>query len=368
MNNLVHSAIALSLFAAPSLAADNGWAGLDKEIESLSTTLAQEAPKGPTVGGYLITSYRYSSDEAVAFAVDQNGDGDTTDAGETDTGDRSGINIDRLRLSLEGKLVDNYSYKVSFELGDSTGQVGTLRDAYVNWAFAEGFELRMGRFRQPFLQSSLISRDKLLFLDRSAAGDLVGQRDEGVALMGKFETLKVWVAGQNGADGQADDYLITGRVRANVMGGGAYEKVEGAYGAAEETNLSVGAAVADEGAVDDGLHYGVEAQLVAGPFSVAAELVDFDESIGRVHPFAGNLVGDTTIWGVTASYLITNEYEVALRYEDADDDNDSTRWAASLLRYVDGHNLKWILQYSSVQSDLDALEIDQIGLGIALSL
>jgi hypothetical protein len=200
--------------------------------------------------------------------------------------------------------------------------------------------------------------------------------------MGSFETVNWYLAGQNGRfDGQGDDYLFTGRVEIDLLGGGVAD-VEGAWGASDETALTAGVAVADEGALDDGLHIGVDAALTTGPFSASAELVDFDNGddlatdlFGIAAPTIGLFggtgdVSNTTPWNAAVSYMFTDMYEAAVRYEDADDTDDTTAWSAVVNRYVQGHDIKVQVQYTTIDSDASATspgDIDFWGVGLSLS-
>lgn len=369
MSKLVYSALALTLVSAPGIASDKEWSSLDQDIENLSSSLAAQKTGGPKLGGYILTSYRHSSDEPLQVG------------GE----DRSGFFMEKARIEVSGDINDDYSYKVSVEVGSSDksdnpnpGDTGvTIRDAYVNFRIAEGVNGRMGRFKQPFNRYSLISSSRQLFLDRTALGELFRGRDLGLMVFGNFDTIDYYLAAQNGSDGAADEHLFTGRVQANVLGGGV-GKVEGAYGAGDETRLSVGAAVQEDGTLDDGLNWTIDAAMTQGPFSISGELVDFDDGddgagYGFSHPYV-ELVGgatdiaDTTPWSAQASYMFTEMYELAVRYEDADDDDDTRSYGAVVNRYVQGHDIKWLVQWVRIESDAGAAEdVDEFGLGLGVT-
>jgi hypothetical protein len=70
---------------------------------------------------------------------------------------------------------------------------------------------------------------------------------------------------------------------------------------------------------------------------------------------------------VTASYLFTEMYEAAVRYEDADDAADTSIISAGVNRYSAGHNLKWTAQFVTASSDTAALETDTISIGATLA-
>jgi hypothetical protein len=348
MNKLVYSALALTLISVPGKASENEWSSLDQEIENLSSSLSAQANTGPRIGGWVISSFRWSSDDALQVVFDPDGGGPAP----AETKDQAGFQLDTVRLEIEGDAGSDYSYKVSTELNSQTA---VLLDAYARWKITDNINGTMGQFLQPFLRSSMISDNKLLFLERSVLGSAFFNHDLGVMFHGNIESIHWYAAGQNGIDGQGDDFLFTGRLEASLMGG-EQPMVEGAYGSGESTNLTVGVAAADEGSVDKGLALAADAYLTAGPFGASAELVDLDDDIG-----------DATPWDATASYMFTDMYEVAVRYEDLDDSDNTSAWHAGINRYVQGHDIKWQLQFASSDSDNNALEADQIGLGLAVS-
>lgn len=354
MKKLVYSALALTLTGVPALAADNGWSGLDKEIESLSSSLQNANTAGPKVGGWVITSYRHSSD------IDANG----AAAGEPN---QSGFQFESVRLQVEGDAGKDYSYRVSVDLKTGTA---LIKDAYATWKIADNVMGKIGRFKEPVLRSAIISDNKLLFLDRTFLGEALGRRDLGAQVSGSFDVVDWAVAFQDGSDGQADEHTYTLRATANVVGKSGSGKREGAYDAGEETNVTVGIAYQDDTNKDKGTIIAGEASMTAGPFSVAAEIVDFDKGDAGTFGLGlmnGTDVADTTPWDVTVSYAITPEWEVQGRYEDADNDLDETSYSLGANYYVDGHNIKWQGQWKSVKSDGAVGDVDQLGVGLAVS-
>lgn len=366
MKKLVYSALALTLTGVPALATETGWTGLDKEIESLSSSLQSANPNAPSLGGWILVNYRHSSD------IDANGAG----AG---TPDQSGFQFNSVRLEVEGDAGNDYSYKVSADLsngnddlhGQSPNGTVQLKDAYVKWHIYEGINGKIGRFKEMLLQSAIVSDNRTLFLDRTALGDTLGRRDLGVMVFGAFDVVNWYVQAQDGTDGQADEHTFTLRATANVVGKAGQSKNEGAYGAGEETNVMVGLSLQDDSNLDKGRIVTIDASMTTGPFSAAVELADFDKgdagTFGLGHGLIGNDVADTTPWGVTLSYLITPEYEIAGRYEDADDNDDTTGWALGVNRYIRGHDIKWGAQWRAIKTDNAVGDIDQLGVGLGVS-
>ena len=373
MNKYLIGALALTATSTPGIASENEWLSMDSELESLRSFSAQS--DGPNLSGWIISSLRFASDVTGGLSAD----GTANDVG--------GFNLDSVRLNLDGS-VGEYSYMVSAELGEADGagagnRVGTLLDAYVDWTIGESVNLRMGNFRQPFLKSGLVSRNRTLFVDRSALGSLFAGRQAGVMFSGDFEQIRWAIAAQNGfIDGIGDELLITGRVEVDVLGGGVGD-IEGAYGASDESNLTVGLAFGDEGGHDDGTHIAVDAQFTSGPFFASAEVVSFDDGTGAPPVFGFGwpgvagvpLVGlsdtsDTTPFALTGSYMFgEDEYEVGVRFEDSDNVNDETAITVGINRYVRGHDIKWTLSYTMFDTDaaLPADDTDVISLALGMS-
>ncbi len=329
MKKFVYSAVALTMATGASYAADTGWASLDQEISGLSSSLSAQNAGGPKVGGWVITSVNSNSDNDIL-----------------------GFDLNEVRLHVTGDVSNDYSYKVSFEF---EGGDAVLKDAYLKWKLMDNVSGTMGQFYVPTFRSATSDETKLLFLNRTLNGQTLNLRDQGLMVGGSFEMLNFGVAVQDGADGDTDELRITLNVTADVMGKGA-GGVEGAYGAAEGTNLSVGGFYhMDDGAGADGNDvFGVEAYFTMGALAVAAEFGDYDAL-------------DQSPYSVTASYLFTEMYEAALRYEDRDDAADTTDISAGVNRYSAGHNLKWTAQYVTTSSDDANLETDTISVGATLA-
>ena len=330
MKKFVYSAVALAMATGASYAADTGWASLDQEISGLSSSLSAQNAGGPKVGGWVITSVNSNSDNDVL-----------------------GFDLNEVRLHVTGDVSNDYSYKVSFEFeaGDAV-----LKDADIKWKLMDNVSGTMGQFYIPTFRSATSDETKLLFLNRTLNGTLLNARDQGLMVGGGFEMLNFGVAVQDGDDGDTDEFRITLNVTADVMGKGA-GAVEGAYGAAEGTNLSVGGFFhmddgANAGAGND--VFGVEAYFTMGALAVAGEFGDYDAL-------------DASPYSVTASYHFTEMYEAAVRYEDADDAADTSIISAGVNRYSAGHNLKWTAQFVTSSSDAPALETDTISIGATLA-
>ena len=329
MNKFVFSALAATLVGATGFASETEWPELDREIEALHSTLSAQSG-GPSFDGWVIPVYENVSDLDVG-----------------------GFGFDSARLRAQGSNGD-YGYRVEVELRSGTAE---LLDAYGTFNIGSNVQGQFGQFRTPFLTSSLIDRNQTLFIGRSILGELFAGRDDGLQISGSMETVGWAVAVQNGTDGIADEYLISGRASVDLMGDGAGATNEGAFNAGEGNCLSAALAFADDGFLSDGSAFALEAYFTSGPFGASAELVDLDVSLGDATPFAA-----------TGSYMFNADYEAAIRYEDLDDSFDTNVITVGVNRYINGHDVKWQFNYSTVTSDISALEVDAFAIGLAVGI
>jgi len=366
MNKFVIGALALTAASPLSFAGSEtkDWSGLDREIENLGASLTAAGP-GFAVSGFVRSRFAWSSDQDFGAAA---GDQDLT-----------GFNVDNARVYFSGNAGD---YGVFISADGATGGAALL-DAFGTFPIFEQVKGQMGQFKIPFLWSSLVDDNNLLFLDRSYNGQIFDSRDIGIQVSGAWEQLSWWLALQNGIDGVAEDFQWTARVQFNALGAGTGMQ-EGAYGASEDSNLTVGVAYTDEGADNTlgpvGSAVALDVGFASGPFSVHGEIVDFDDDRMPVPGLSGSTgvmgpagfsttTGSETPWSVMVGYMITpNEYEIAGRWQDMDDGDNGDEWGIAVNRYVQGHNAKWTLQYTSFSSDDTTIEADTIALGLCVGV
>lgn len=350
MNVFVLSALALTTVGGTSFAGTGSetWLTIDKELESLASVSATQAPATAIEwSGFARASYSTSSDITV---------------GGNDLG---GFSIDNLRLNVNGTR-GAWSFFASVEgsndpgagYGGNTGEAGDLMvlDAKVSTNINDQVMFTAGQFRNPFLGSALIDENNLLFLDRTINGESWDFRDQGIMVSGNYDQFGWWVAGMNGNDSQGDEYAITGRVAFNALGAGAGQSHEGAYGAGEGSNLTIAGAIRDDGSFDDGQAFAIEAAFTQSALSAGFEMVDYDTDIG-----------DATPWSATVGFMFQPEtWEAAFRYEDFDDSGDSNMITVGINRYLDGHNAKWGVNYSTIDSDFGDADVIAVGMTVGV--
>jgi hypothetical protein len=357
MNKFVLGALALTAASTPSLAGGtDNWSAADRDLEAFANSVAPAAT-GASVSGFLRSSYANSGDFA---------------AGGNDLG---GFSIDDARLIFTGGIA-NFSLVIETDASTdndqgvfgSVGSVSSLGvlDAYAAWNVTEELKVQMGNFRAPFLASSHRSEQNLLFMDRTLLGTAWAGRDEGVQVGGNWGMFGFAVAVQNGADSAGDDLAIAGRVEATPMGQSSAH--EGGLGATGDPSLTVGLGFyQDDGTIDDRTAMGVDATFTVGIFSAGIEFVDYDEGIGLAVP--GDVIADASPFNVYVGVMaMPDQLEFGLRYEDLDDDEDTTVVTIGANWYMQGHAAKWQANYSAADSD-DALrdgDVIQVGLTVGI--
>ena len=349
MNVFVLGALALTTVGGTGYAGSGTetWLTFDKELESLASVSAPSQDSGLQFGAWARASYSTSSDIAV---------------GGNDLG---GFSIDNIRLNVNGTR-GTWAFFASIEGSDDPGAgyfgntgVGadlTILDAMVSTNVTDQIKFSAGQFRHPFLGSALIDENHLLFLDRTINGEAWDSRDQGIMFSGSYDQLGWWISGLNGNDGTADEYAFTGRVAFNALGTGAGQSHEGAYGAGAESNLTIAGAISDDGSFDNGQAFAIEAAFTQSALSGGFEMVDYDDDIG-----------DATPWSATVGYMFQPDvWEAAIRYEDFDDTADSNMITLGLNRYIDGHNAKWGVNYSTIDSDAGDADVIAAGMTVGI--
>ena len=372
MNKFVFSALAATVVSATGFANDNTWTELDRELAALNSAPLTQDQSGPFVSGWLIGAI--STDDRDTSGNGQPGDADGNEI--TATG------LHASRVNIKGDVGAGYGFVLGFDFtdtgelyapgGTAVGASGTagLTDAYAHFGVGEQIDIKLGVFRRTFLRSSNVQRNHTLFVGRSRLGAANSFRDAGAAVSGAFDRLHWEVALTNGLDGATDGWAYSGHVDFDVLG--TTSNSEGSYGAAEGTNLNIGVTYADDnskaaGNVNlDNAQMAVDATLTSGGFTAFAEAIDQDKDVVLAAPTGAT--GNTPYSAGLAYLFGGGNYEVALRYDDWDDAMKTTRYTFGVNRYIQGHDIKWQLNFGSGSDDTTngTNENDVITLGLAV--
>ena len=371
-------AFALGNLATAGTEAKSDWLGLDEELNAIASNVNLQGG-GVELGALVRAAYISASGD----------DFGGLSAGE----DQLGLVIDDVELWSQGNLGD-YFWRVSVDFGGfnstasqsyspyfignllntnslvNTSKEDFLEDAFARWNFSENFNLQVGHFSFPTTFSSSSNPDSLLLLSRSSVGEYFHTYSLGAMLSGDYDgTLQWHLAVLNGADGTDDDQELRGRAVYNI--GSGRNRTEGALGANDELNAAIGVSYVDDGELDDGSVLVFDAIATVAGFSIGGEYAAFDDDHATVGPGFGPTIGLNYTEGMDViafnlGYLLSENWELGGRYEQLDDEDDSTLMSIGINYYQMGHNAKWQLMYMDLASDVAAQEGSLIGLGLTV--
>jgi hypothetical protein len=369
MNRFVKTALAIAVAgsAANAGTGDNEWAALDSEIRGLASPLTP-SQDGMGWAVLLRAVYSFSSDDLFT-------------SGGADP-DLSGFAFNDVDVAFWGNQ-GPYSYRVSADIDGNSGDDLELEDAYIRWGCGGYFDATMGNFKPRLSLSNSVDPERQLFIDRSVIGSAGDFWDNGVGLTGTFEQLH-WYAGLvNGSDGHTRDHFYYGRVEFMVgTGAGQYE---GAMGSTDALNGTLGLTYTHDDTLGDadgdGDHDNDAWVLDFGGnisnFGFGAEIADFSDDVaaatsgdysnifsdgannlGAALPTALVISPDSKPWMIYGSYLINPEWEVAVRYEDLDNDEfgavdgpENTVLSIAANWYRGSNAGRWQAQWSMFEAD-----------------
>ncbi len=339
---------------------------MNSSIDSLVAALRDD-PAGPHLTGFVRMRGAWSNDvDADAAAGNQ---------------DLAGFSLDNVRLILTGEAGSGCAYTVSLEGGEQLGfdtatttGVG-LMDAFATIALGESSAIVVGRFSSTTLWSTCIDERSLLFLERPFLSEASDNRDLGVELSTTLGSWHAYATAQNGVDGRGEDFVLSARVAFDAWDTAPSVR-EGAYDTPPRA-LDLGVYWLDDQGLDDGRAIGGDVFFRHGAWSAQAEITDFGDdlrpagalntSTGTLVPIGAQISDVATPWDASIAYLLPSQrWEIAARYQDLDDDSDTSIVSACVNRYVAGHDVKWTLQFDHSNSDVDAAESDAAAIGLTV--
>jgi phosphate-selective porin OprO/OprP len=124
--------------------------------------------------GRMHLDYRASSLDAMDLGPSTRGD-DRDTASMADQ-----FELRRARLGVKGKFAKDFKYEV---VGNLPG-AATVDIAYFDWAKYDAFQIRGGKFKQPFGLEELISSNNMTMMERSYLDQTVPAKKIGLQVMG----------------------------------------------------------------------------------------------------------------------------------------------------------------------------------------
>lgn len=347
MNGWLVRTLALGVLCplAHAHAGGEGWSGLDEELEALAGV---RQGGGVDIGALLRADYRDVDSDLDSF--DEIGGFELTDAD----------------VWLEGQVGD-LDWRVSVQFGGEDEGGTDLRDAYAAWGLSDHFGITFGRFRAPATHTGRLDPEEGLLFERTRIGQLFDSFDEGVIADYELGDLRAFFAIQNGETGLENrhSYLVRAEWGLFYEDGGFRDVHWDADVARRRTTdgTVIGAFHWEDDMMSEAVIQGLDVASHYGPWDVEAEVAAIDEDFPG---FAGPFDPDTTPWSVTGQVAIQDDLDVALRYQDFDDDDDSNAITIGLDWYPGSPAARWSFEIDSLDSDDDALDGEVLRAGLAL--
>ena len=223
-------------------------------------------------------------------------DGAVFDNGAVDDGGSidkpgNGTEIRRARLSVEGRVWNDWEYELETDFGEGDAD---LVDAFIRYIGFESWAFRIGHIKEPFSLEDQITNLDITFMERALPNVFAPDRSIGIDVQtfGDHWTFVAGIFGEgvdNNENGQDEGYAITGRgtfapilEETKIIHLGAsstYRKTNDdnriRLRARPESHIS-DVRFANTGNisdVDDFYSYGLEAAAVFGPFSLQGEYI-----------------------------------------------------------------------------------------------
>lgn len=283
-------------------------------------------------------------------------DGEIVDIIETSAGDRhrSGFENARTQLIFSGHIVNpQWIYRVQGNFLRSGGRF-ELEEAYMGYAFGNGWTFLAGQFRVPMLREFLVTEMYQQAIERSLVhqeftagrtqGVAVNYRDDMLNFTGGFTDGHPATGGFNSPWSMYNtEYAFTGRLEAKLAG--EWDQFNDfASWRGDDFGLLVGGAIhwqkGEFGTIDDELEvvqWTLDAQAEFGGFNLFAYVV------GRhLSSTAVNL--DQYGFVVQGGYFLTDDWELFARYEWGDDDMGGKNLSIVTFganHYFAAHRVKW---------------------------
>ncbi|MCH8006182.1 MAG: hypothetical protein IH888_08130 [Planctomycetes bacterium] len=291
--------------------------------------------------------------------------------------DRVGFENTRTKFILSGNVVSpDWYYKFEVNFGSHGGTVfdeddrTDTGDAYIGYDYGNGWGIKVGTYKAPFLREEMVDSRYQLAVERSLVNYIfTGGRTDGVSANWESDQFRVDFGINDGinsgqsAFGTPDvDFAISARGEWLVMGNWD-QFMDFTSPSGSETGLLVGAAFHWETNEDDAAPAAFDADTVlftvdgsyeAGGWNVYGAFmyksVEDPSGVG-VEP-------DQTGIMFQGGYYFTDEWEGFARYEWADLDtvgaDDVSILTFGVNRYFDGHNAKWTTDLGFALDGIDA--------------
>jgi phosphate-selective porin OprO/OprP len=352
MRNAIHALLVL-LLAVPALVHAEDAPGTIKPAGSEPSL---------TIGGFIQAQFD---------------DGDKGDSRFAN--DNGRFYLRRARLNASGRFMEDFDFRLELDLSNNLSNTSAMRaqmtDGYITWTHYSAANIRVGQFKTPYGFEQLYSDTRLLTIERSLVNDrLTESRQVGAQLSGdlldKHLSYAAGVFNGNGVNNNFNDnnaFLKVGRISVTpwsgmVAGSKASWSVAGNGYSSKDTGLAISDLGLDSTPTTpdkDGLFtgkrnaYGVDSQLVSGPFELWGEYLNVRfEPDSKIPQAKFTSAG---WYGQAAVYLMPKRFQIVLKYEtfdpNTDKNADDTKTATlGANYYIRGNDLKLMVDY--LRSDI----------------
>jgi hypothetical protein len=224
-----------------------------------------------------------------------------------------------------GQRTQAFAWKLSADLEDGNAR---LEDAWARWRVRDDLGLTVGQFKPRVVRSGSVEDDGLFFRARTFLGAAFDVWDDGFELATKGERWSATLALVDGANGSRSDHFWSLRGEVELYESDLAER-EGARDAENFLVARFGIATfADVSqSSQEGGGLALDLALTYGPYSIHTEWAHLqDEFTREVDVFNGHVfdLGDGDPMSFTFGRCLGDEFEAALRYERAEDADDTT--------------------------------------------
>ncbi len=327
---------------------EDPWAELDRELGVLGR--AQHGRDISSFGAVVRAFYSFSDADIATLGAE----------------DLSGFAVDDVDMYYEVGQGDFFG-RIQFDL--SSGNA-VLEDAYATMWVTHQARITVGQFKVPVLRSNTIDPERLAFKDRTVLGTLFDEWQVGAMFAYVDDLFGLWAAQTNGDNGQVSDSRTS--VRAEVV---SYESgaplIEGSHGASEYLLMTIGAAyVNDNTGPDRDTIWGGDVAMSMGPYSAAAEWMDFDDGAGEsFSQRIANLTldGNSKPWSLTFGTLLADDWQALVRGQWLDDTADTQVYSFALNHFPNEGPVSWVLDVTNYDREGPDGVIFSVGVNVGLS-
>jgi hypothetical protein len=341
----VIAAIACGSVASAGTGSDD-WMTLDEEIDRLASSQPVQNV-GPSVGALLRPVFDY-----------EEGDDDEGEA------DIAGFSLHEADAWLEGS-VGNTAWRLSADFASGEDSVETeLEDAYGLIGLTEQVGLTFGQYKNPILHSSRIDPENQMLFVRPWIADTFDFWDQGAMVDFSSGQFGGYFSVQNGVTGIEAIHSYMARVEffLNAMTGGMLWSKR-TTGKLPDNVTMIGAFHYEDDVDADAQVNGLDVAANFNTWRVEAEVIDVDENAPTGF---GAIIPDSTPWDVGGQFMINQNFDVAARYQDADDDADTTGLTVGLDYYPGDPTVFWSVEVDVIDSDDDGLDGEAFRVGLTL--